>query len=282
MKRFVPFVLTILIVLMWSVCASYLGFDQFLSFENRWTWLDWTTLLGLAGKALKMPLVIAIAGCAALALIWIPHRQNREDRSRSSLWTKIGLTLLSTGITAALWIGFQRSEYFIHLVAGTGTHLAVDAEKRELIWSGRISYYMPNIVFSYAGAHPGVEWTLVLKDVPGGSIDASSSLVGLASDFGIRTARVNGECYSMCANVWISFDNLEIVEGSVLGWHGLYDADTGNPMRSSIDKALLPFLVSRGIPEDLATRWVNLPITDFHEMTVQDVVALNIGVKVLP
>lgn len=282
MKRFVPFVLTILIVLMWSVCASYLVFDQFPSFENRWKWLDWTTLLDLAGKALLMPWAISITGLAALALIWFPYIRARNQASGGSLVKSIVLTLVSFGISIALWIEFQRSERFIHLVAGTGTNLSVDAETRELIWSGRISYFMPNIVFTYASAYPGAEWTLVLKDVPGGSIDASNSLVSLASDFGIRTARVQGGCYSMCANVWISFENLEIVEGSVLGWHGLYEASTGIPMRSSIDNALLPFLVSRGIPEALARMWVNLPMTEVQEMTVEDLTALEIDVKVIP
>lgn len=282
MKRIARIAAAALIMLTWLACASYLALDQFLEYENRWAWLDWTTLLDLAGKALMLPYVIVITGMAALALIWTPLLRNRGDASRGSHWQRVGLTLTGAGISSALWIGFQRSERFIHLVAGTGTHLSVDAEKRELIWSGRISYFMPNIVFTYAGSQPGVEWTLVLKDVPGGSIDASNSLVGLASDFGIHAARVDGDCYSMCANVWISFDKIEIVEGSVLGWHGLYDAATGEPMRASIDNALLPFLLSRGMPEDLAKHWVNLPIGDFYEMSVQDLAALDIGVKVLP
>lgn len=282
MKRIACIATATLIVLTWLACASYLAFDQLLQYENRWAWLEWTTLLNLAGKALMMPYLIVIAGFAALALIWISPLLNREGVDRGSRWMRVGMTLASAGISAGLWIAFLRSEHFIHLVAGTGTHLSVDAEKGELIWSGRISYFMPNIVFTYADAHPGVEWTLVLKDVPGGSIDASNALVGLASDYGIHAARVDGDCYSMCANVWIGFDKIEIVEGSVLGWHGLYDSATGEPMRASIDKALLPFLLRRGMPEDLAKRWVNLPIGEFYEMSVQDIAALNIGVKVLP
>ena len=281
MSRIVRIFLAAVVVLTWSACASYLVFDQFLIYENVWEWLDWVMLLQFANWALKMPLIIAIVGAVALVLIWAPCRLRSEREIRNGMLMPMTLTVITVGVSVALWMGFQRSEHFIHIVAGTGTHLVVDVEKRELIWSGRISYFMPNILFDQASTHPDGEWTLVLKDVPGGSIDASNALVGLAAGYGIHTARVEGACYSMCPNIWISFPKLEIVAGSVLGWHGLYDAETGEPMRASIDNALLPHLIERGIPGDLAKSWVNLPMTQFHEMSTDQIQTMNLGVTVV-
>lgn len=280
MNRHIGMTLGALVVLTWVACASYLIFDQFLDFEDPDGFPDWVVLMELAIWATQMPLIILVACGVSLILIWTVDWRSRL-RGLARVWLPVGLTLVSTGVIAALWTAFQKSENFIHLVAGTDSQFSADHAKRELIWSGRIGYFMPNIVFGYVSTQPVGKWTLVLKDVPGGSVDASNALVGLADDHGIRTARVDGECYSMCANVWVSFPNLEIVEGSVLGWHGLYDAETGEPMRASIDNSLLPFLIERGIPESLATAWVNLPIDQFHEMTVDQIDALNVELTIL-
>jgi hypothetical protein len=77
----------------------------------------------------------------------------------------LGLTVMTMGVSAALWTSFKRSEFFIHLVAGADTRFSVDPSRHELIWSGRISYFMPNIVFGYVSSQPAAKWTLVLTTV---------------------------------------------------------------------------------------------------------------------
>jgi len=262
-------------VVFWIACAAYLHFDLLVGYETPTGFLTWLRILSLAEMARSMPFLIWGIAIVLLCLMWIVVSPT-DGRRR---WTRVVATGLVVVVTAGLTQQFYRHQHFIHVVAGTDTGIQVDAERRELIWTGRISYFMPNIVFGYASRYPEGAWTLVLKDVPGGSIDASQAIVGLAGDYGIRTARIDGACYSMCPNVWVSFDNLEIVEGSVIGWHGLYDAETHAPMRKSIDNSLVPFLVERGFPEAMVREWTNLPISEFREMRVDELESLGVQVR---
>lgn len=166
---------------------------------------------------------------------------------------------------------------------GPSGTLAYQAERQELVYTGRIGLDFETVITAALSAHPQAR-ALVISSL-GGNLTPALHAAKQLNSRGI-VVRAAGPCASACAMLWAAAQARQVENGAVIGLHS---SRTAQPLPAALAKAIGGFvgeqktqvLAQAGFPPRVIDKAMATPANKMYWLKARDLVRLGVNCDVV-